>query len=100
VQGNGKQPPDGGAESRPLIDYPTDYTFKVMGRQEGGFTQHVLALFRRILGEELPPDAVREQPSSRGTYVSVNVTVYLVSEEHRRSIYEQLHQDERIVLYL
>jgi uncharacterized protein len=97
AQGNG--PGDDGAQARPLIDYPSLYTFKVMGRKESDFTEHVRALFRRVLGTEVPPDSIREQPSSKGTYVSVNVTVYLLSEEHRRSIYEQLHRDERVMLY-
>ena len=98
AQGNG--PGGDGVPARPLIEYPSLYTFKVMGRQESGFTEHVRALFGRLMGGEVPPDAIHEQPSSKGTYVSVNVTVYLLSEDQRRSIYEQLHRDERVMLYL
>lgn len=85
---------------KPLIEYPTVYTFKVMGRQESDFVEYVRGLFRRLMGSEISPDSVREQPSSRGRYVSVSVSVYLLSEEHRRSIYTQLHADERVVYYL
>ncbi|REG37211.1 hypothetical protein ATI61_101191 [Archangium gephyra] len=90
-----------GEEKKPLIEYPTVYTFKVMGRQEpGGFVQYVRELFRTLMGTEISPDSIREQPSSKGTYVSVSVSVYLLSEEHRRSIYARLRQEPRVVYYL
>ncbi len=87
-------------EKKPLISYPTDYTFKVMGRQEAGFAEYVRGLFRRLMGQEIPVESVREQPSSRGKYVSVSVSVYLLSEEQRRAIYEGLHKERRVLYYL
>ncbi|MCY1077416.1 HP0495 family protein [Archangium lansingense] len=90
-----------GQEQKPLIEYPTVYTFKVMGRQEPtGFVEYVRDLFRSLMGSEISPDSIREQPSSKGTYVSVSVSVYLLSEEHRRSIYARLRQEQRVVYYL
>jgi uncharacterized protein len=89
-----------GQEQKPLIEYPTVYTFKVMGRQESNFLEYVRELFRVLMGTEVSPDSIREQPSSKGTYVSVSVSVYLLSEEHRRSIYARLRQEQRVVYYL
>jgi putative lipoic acid-binding regulatory protein len=91
---------EGHDEKKALIEYPTVYTFKVMGRQEHGFGEHVKRLFRKLMGTQIPDESVREQPSSRGTYVSVSVSVYLLSEEQRRGIYEELHKDKRVVYYL
>jgi putative lipoic acid-binding regulatory protein len=89
------------AESKkPLIQYPTVYTFKVMGRQEHGFREYVRQLFKRILGIEVPLDSISERPSSLGRYLSVSVSVYLLSEEQRRAIYLHLHQDKRVLYYL
>ncbi len=89
-----------GEEQKPLIDYPTVYTFKVMGRQAPDFTDYVRGVFRALMGTEISPDSIREQPSSKGTYVSLSVSVYLLSEEHRRSIYARLRQEQRVVYYL
>lgn len=89
-----------GQEKKPLIEYPTVYTFKVMGRQAPDFVDYVRGLFRLFMGTEISPDSIREQPSSKGTYVSVSVSVYLLSEEHRRSIYIRLRQEQRVVYYL
>lgn len=89
-----------GQENKPLIEYPTVYTFKVMGKQAPDFVDYVRDLFRLLMGTEISPDSLREQPSSKGTYVSVSVSVYLLSEEHRRSIYSRLRQEQRVVYYL
>jgi putative lipoic acid-binding regulatory protein len=90
----------GEQEKKPLIDYPTVYTFKVMGRRAPDFVEHVRGLFRAYMGTEISPDSIQEQPSSKGTYVSVSVSVYLLSEEHRRSIYVRLKEEPRVVYYL
>lgn len=93
-------PAGDGEEKKPLIEYPAVYTFKVMGKQEPGFLEHVRDLFRRLMGSEISPDSISEQPSSKGKYVSLSVSVYLLSEEHRRSIYSELHKDDRVIYYL
>ncbi|MCP3105318.1 DUF493 domain-containing protein [Myxococcus sp. K15C18031901] len=99
--GPGETPPGVEVEEKkPLIEYPSVYTFKVMGMQGPGFAEHVRELFRRLMGSEISPDSIREQPSSKGKYVSLSVSVYLLSEEHRRSIYDELHKDPRVVYYL
>lgn len=85
---------------KPLIEYPTVYTFKVMGLQQHGFSEHVRQLFKRMMGTEVSPDSISQQPSSKGKYVSVTVSVYLLSEEQRRAIYTELHKDKRVLYYL
>jgi uncharacterized protein len=93
-------PPAAGGENKPLIEYPTVYSFKVMGKQEHGFREWVRQLFHRVLGQEVSPDSISEQPSSQGKYVSVTVSVYLISEEQRIRLYEALHREKRILYYL
>jgi putative lipoic acid-binding regulatory protein len=91
---------DGQDEKKPLIEYPTVYPFKVMGLQEHGFREYVRQLFGRILGTEISPDSISDQPSKGNKYLSVTVSVYLISEEQRRRVYETLHQERRVVYYL
>lgn len=101
MKADGPTPQTGTDEAqKPLIEYPTVYTFKVMGRHAPDFAEYVRELFRALMGSEVSPDSIREQPSSKGKYVSVSVSVYLLSEEHRRSIYTRLRQEERVVYYL
>ena len=53
-----------------------------------------------MMGTEVSPDSISLQPSSRGKYVSVTVSVYLLSEDQRRAIYTQLHKERRVLYYL
>jgi putative lipoic acid-binding regulatory protein len=87
-------------EKPPLIEYPTIYAFKVMGKQEHGFKEYVRQLFKRLLGADVSPDSISEQPSRQGRYVSLTVSVYLLSEEQRKSIYTSLHKERRVLSYL
>ena len=88
------------APKKPTIEYPTVYAFKVMGKQEHGFREYVRLLLGRVLGTEISRDSLSELPSSGNKYLSVTVSVYLISEEQRRRVYEELHRDRRVLYYL
>lgn len=90
-------PPDA---PKPLIEYPTVYVFKVMGRLEHGFGEWVRQLFGRLMGAEISKDSISQNISRQGHYVSLTVSVYLLSEEQRQTIYQHLHKEKRILYYL
>jgi putative lipoic acid-binding regulatory protein len=85
---------------RPLIEYPGPYPFKVIGRLEPGFREYLRRRFSELLGSEVPDEAIAENISRQSTYVSLTVTVVLTSEEQRRAIYQQLHEDPRVLYTL
>ncbi|MFO0597768.1 MAG: DUF493 domain-containing protein [Myxococcaceae bacterium] len=88
------------APKKPLIEYPTVYAFKVMGKLEHGFSEYVRLKFSRLMGTEVSRDSISENVSKQGHYVSLTVSVYLLSEEQRQTIYADIHTDKRIVYYL
>jgi len=93
-------PSDGkGQTAAPIIDYPLDYTFKIMGLAADDFAEHARRLVASVVGQA-PPDRVTVRASAQGKYHSVSVSVTLVSEDQRRGVYEALHSDERVVYYL
>jgi putative lipoic acid-binding regulatory protein len=87
------------ASQRPLIDYPLDYTFKVMGHAADDFAEYARRIVARVVGD-VPAERVRVRASSGGKYHSVSVEAWLVSEEQRRAVYQALYDDERVVYYL
>ncbi|MFT3707812.1 MAG: DUF493 domain-containing protein [Archangium sp.] len=95
-----KTPGTGVVEVKPLIEYPTVYAFKVMGKLEHGFAEYIRQKFSRLMGSEVSPDSISENVSKQGHYVSLTVSVYLLSEEQRQTIYADIHNDKRIVYYL
>lgn len=87
-------------EGKALIDYPTVYAFKVMGKLEHGFAEYIRLKFSRLMGAEVSPDSISQNVSKQGRFVSLTVSVYLLSEEQRQAIYADIHVDKRIVYYL
>jgi putative lipoic acid-binding regulatory protein len=87
------------APDKPLIDYPLDYTFKIMGLAGDDFAEHARRLVERVVGAA-PAEQVVVRASAGGKYHSVSVTAWLESEEQRRAVYLALHADVRVVYYL
>ena len=82
----------------PALEYPLDYTFKVMGLAADDFEAHARALVERALGAEAIE--VRVRASAGGKYQSVSVVARLEREDQRRAVYVALKADPRVVYYL
>jgi putative lipoic acid-binding regulatory protein len=93
-----KSPPSE-SESLVQLDYPLDYTFKIVGLAGDDFPEHARKLVARHVGEA-PADGVRVRASAGGKYHSVSVAVVLVSEQQRRAVYQALFDDGRVLFYL
>lgn len=81
------------------LDYPLEYTFKIMGLAGDDFPEYARRLVERVAGAA-PAERVIVRPSAHGKYHSVSVLTVLVNEEQRRAVYQALHEDERVVYYL
>jgi uncharacterized protein len=81
------------------LDYPLDYTFKIIGLAGDDFPEHARRLVERTVGAA-PAERVSVRQSARGKYHSVSVVARLESEEQRRAVYQALHEDERVVYFL
>jgi putative lipoic acid-binding regulatory protein len=87
-----------GQPAAPVLDYPLDYVFKVMGYSAEDFPDHAEQLVARAAGAEARAVTVRS--SAERKYQSVSVAVRLGSEEQRRAVYVALKADPRVVYYL
>lgn len=96
----GGRGPTGKEPELPLIEYPTDYAFKIIGKATPDFSDWARGLVAAALQQDIPDSDVSQNVSRQGTYVSVEVRVHLTSEEQRRAVYARLHGESRIVLYL
>jgi uncharacterized protein len=82
-----------------LIEYPVDYTFKVIGLAADDFADHACKLVARVVAG-VDAERVTVRASAKGKYHSVSVRAWLVSEEQRRAVYQALYDDPRVVYYL
>jgi uncharacterized protein len=81
------------------LDYPLEYTFKIIGLARDDFAEHARRLIERMVGDA-PADRVSIRQSAQGKYHSVSVVARLESEDQRRAVYQALYEDERVVYYL
>lgn len=88
------------AELPPLISYPTDYEYKVIGRADADFEGFVRGLVGSALKRPIDDHQVEVKPSSGGKFASVRIKVRLENEDQRVAVYTALSNQPRIVFYL
>jgi putative lipoic acid-binding regulatory protein len=82
-----------------LLEVPTDFPLKIMGRAKEGFAQ----LVHDIVIKHAPDydgSTMELRPSSAGTYLSVTCTIRATSKDQLDALYRELsaHPDIAMVL--
>jgi len=87
-------------ESGPsLLDFPTPFPIKVMGRREGGFAQSVMEIVLRH-APDFQPATMEMRPSRQGKYLSLTVTIEARSREQLDALYRELCDHPGVVMVL
>ncbi len=82
-----------------LIDYPTRYPLKVMGRHDADFERVVLDLVRARCPQAEHID-VRRRSSSGGKYLALTLTFTVYSQTQLEEIYRDLYDCDQVVMSL
>ncbi len=82
-----------------LMEFPCEIPMKIFGRNSAGFRETVLTIMRAHY-DDIRPQQFDEQPSRRGTYVSITVTVTAVSREQIDRVYQDLTASEAVLMVL
>ncbi len=80
-----------------LLEFPCRFPIKVMGRDTPEFRPDVLAIITQHAGK-IPEDDVRTQPSSKGSFVSLTVTITAESRQQLDDVYLALQADEHVMM--
>jgi len=87
-------------ESGPsLLDFPTPFPIKVMGRREGGFAQSVMEIVLKH-APDFQPATMEMRPSRQGKYLSLTVTIEARSREQLDALYRELCDHPGVVMVL
>lgn len=80
-----------------LLDFPCDFTFKVMGLTGPTLQDEILEVVQKHAPGDYRP---KQRPSSKGNYTSVSISVVVTSKEHVELLYRELSaiEDVRYVL--
>lgn len=76
-----------------VMEFPAKFTLKVIGGSEPDFPSLVVSTIRALASDASEPDI---RPSSKGTFVSVNVTFTATSVTHLESVHTALNATGRV----
>jgi len=86
-------------EGESLIEYPTDFPIKVMGRREPRLSQTIIEIVRRH-SPDFDPATVEMRTSKKNSYLSVTCTVRATSREQLDALYQELCDHPSVVMVL
>jgi putative lipoic acid-binding regulatory protein len=82
-----------------LIQYPTDFPIKVMGRREPRLVQTIVGIVQRH-APDFDPATVEMRTSKKNSYLSVTCTVRATSREQLDALYRELCDHPAVVMVL
>jgi len=85
---------------RPRIEFPCDhYPIKVIGNSSQVLTRSVVDIVRTH-DSEFREETVEEQPSSKGNYTSVRLSIRATGENQLKALHEDLMSHPLVKLVL
>lgn len=88
-----------GPGTKPLLEFPTAFPIKVMGRREDGYAQAVLEVVLRH-APDFDPGTMEMRPSKAGTYLSLTVTITARSRDQLDALYKELSGHPMVMMVL
>ncbi len=84
----------------PKIEFPCpDYPIKVIGRDEPGFRDLVVEIMQKHVAD-FDPATVGEQPSSKGSFLSVRVRITATGPGQLKAIHQDLMASGRVKMVI
>ena len=81
------------------LEFPCEFPIKAMGRSSTDFHRLVIGIVRRHAAD-LDESTLRVQKSRHGRYQSITLTIRATSRRQLDAIYQDLSDDERVVVAL
>ena len=86
-------------ETPSLIEYPTDFPIKVMGRREPRLVQTIVDIVQKH-APDFDPSTVEMRASKKNSYLSVTCTIRATSREQLDALYGELCDHPSVVMVL
>jgi len=82
-----------------LLNFPTAFPIKVMGRTRDGFAQAIVTVVQKH-APDFDPATVEMRASRRGKYLSLTCTINAISREQLDNLYRDLTAHPNVVMVL
>ncbi|TDJ45183.1 MAG: DUF493 domain-containing protein [Gammaproteobacteria bacterium] len=80
-----------------IIEFPTAFPIKALGKDESGFRQTVLDIVANHASFN-PETDVKERLSGKGNFISVTITFIAENQTQLDTIYQSLHDHELVLM--
>lgn len=91
--------PNGHDTLESVIQFPCDFTLKIVGKSEGDFEKIVLMIIKKHF-PETPSSCIQKKFSKDKNYLSLSVTVFATSKMQLDSLYQALSSTKEILMVL
>ncbi|HYF60717.1 MAG TPA: DUF493 domain-containing protein [Burkholderiaceae bacterium] len=90
--------PDSGRPAE-LLQFPTDFPIKIMGRRVDGFADEIVVVLRRH-APDFDASTLEMRPSRAGNYLGLTATIRATSRDQLDALYRELtsHPLVKVVL--
>jgi putative lipoic acid-binding regulatory protein len=85
-------------ELEDLVDFPTLFTFRALAAPREGLLQACQQAAEATLGRGI--DEINERPSKNARWVSVRISIQVISAEEIRSTYAAIHAVDGVKMML
>ena len=82
-----------------LIEYPSDFPIKVMGKSNPDFAQTLTAVVLQF-DPGFDPATIEMRPSKAGNYLGLTFTVRAISRQQLDDLYRALHEHPMVSIVL
>lgn len=82
-----------------LIEYPCDFSIKILGHTRAGFAQVILEVVQRH-APDFDGATIEMKTSKHGKYLSVTCTIRATSREQLDNLYRELCDHPMVVMVL
>jgi putative lipoic acid-binding regulatory protein len=82
-----------------LIEYPSNFPIKVMGKAHPDFAQTMTDLVM-LFDPQFDPASVEMRPSANANYIGLTFTVRATSREQLDNLYRALHAHPMVAIVL
>ncbi|MFM1990800.1 MAG: hypothetical protein RJA99_3757 [Pseudomonadota bacterium] len=95
----GDGPLPAGSAASELLQFPTDFPIKIMGRRVDGFADEIVGVLRRH-APDFDAATLEMRPSRQGNYLGLTATIRANSREQLDGLYRELtaHPLVKVVL--
>lgn len=96
---DGHAPADGTLARAELLQFPTEFPLKIMGRREDGFADAIAEVVKRH-APDFDASTIEMRLSRQGNYLGLTATIRAVSREQLDALYRELtaHPLVKVVL--